>query len=116
MEFVNKEIFIYHADLCRTLANDKRLMILAMLGVREMNVGEMAEAIGVPLANISQHLSKLKSQGIVKDKKVAQNVFYSLSDPRMLTACNLIRSVLIDRMKSRGLVAQEIDAENVVTD
>ncbi len=116
MQFASKEIFSYHADLCRTLANPKRLMILAMLGKREMGVGEMAEAMDIPLSNVSQHLSKLKSSGIVHDRKEAQNVYYSLADERMLEACDLIRSVLLDHIKKQGLVAQEIDAEHLIID
>ncbi len=114
MMIANQDIFRLHADLCRTLANPKRLMILAMLGVREMGVGEMAESMGISLANVSQLLSGLKSQGIVVARKEAQKVYYSLADERILTACNLIRSVLLDRMKKRGMIAQEIDAESMV--
>jgi hypothetical protein len=62
------------------------------------------------------HSRPNESQSIVVDRKVAQNVFYHLSDPRILKAYNLIRAVLLDRMRNRGLAAQEIDAENVVID
>ena len=40
---------------------------------------------------------------------------YSLADSRIIEACTLIRSVLLDLMKERGLVAQEIDPKYVVT-
>ena len=42
------DIFELHADLCKTLSNPKRLMILALLAKKEMSVGEIAEVIAVP--------------------------------------------------------------------
>jgi ArsR family transcriptional regulator len=108
------DIFELHADLCKTLSNPKRLMILALLAKKEMSVGEIAEVIGVPLSNVSQHLSLLKAQSLVHTRKDGQTVHYSLSDRRIIQACTLIRSVLLDKMKERGQVAQEIDPRYVV--
>jgi len=42
------DIFALHADFCKTLANPKRLMILALLGEGEKSVGQIAEAIHAP--------------------------------------------------------------------
>jgi ArsR family transcriptional regulator len=108
------DIFELHAALCQTLSNPKRLMILALLAKKEMNVGEIAEVIAVPLSNVSQHLSLLKAQSLVQSRKDGQTVYYSLSDRRIIEACTLIRSVLLDKMKERGQVAQEIDPRYVV--
>ena len=108
------DIFELHADLCKTLSNPKRLMILALLAKKEMNVGEIAEVIAVPLSNVSQHLSLLKAQSLVQTRKEGQTVHYSLSDRRIIQACTLIRSVLLDKMKERGQIAQETDSRYVV--
>jgi ArsR family transcriptional regulator, virulence genes transcriptional regulator len=107
-------IFELHADLCKTLSNPKRLMILALLARKEMSVGEIAEVISVPLSNVSQHLSRLKAQGLVHGRKEGQVVRYNITDRRIIQACTLIRSVLLDRMKERGQVALEIDPRYVV--
>jgi ArsR family transcriptional regulator len=108
------DIFELHADLCKTLSNPKRLMILALLAKKEMSVGEIAEVVSVPLSNVSQHLSLLKAQSLVQTRKDGQTVYYSLSDRRIIEACTLIRSVLLDKMKERGQIAQEIDPRYVV--
>ena len=89
-------------------------MILALLAKKEMSVGEIAEVIAVPLSNVSQHLALLKAQSLVQSRKQGQTVHYSLSDRRIIQACTLIRSVLLDKMKERGQVAQEIDPRYVV--
>ncbi len=109
------DIFEVHADFCKTLANPKRLMILALLGKGERSVGQIAEVIRAPLPNVSQHLTVLKSQGLVLAQKEGQTVYYRLADRRIIQACTLIRSVLLDRMKTRGMVAQEIDSRYVVS-
>jgi DNA-binding transcriptional ArsR family regulator len=108
------DIFELHADVCKTIAHATRLKILALLGRRELSVGELAEIIGVSLPNVSQHLALLKAQGLVRGRKDAQSVRYSLADRRIIQACTLIRSVLLDRMKERGLIARRVDPRYVV--
>ena len=116
MRIENKEIFQMHAEICKTLANPIRLMILALLAKREMSVGEIVEAIGVHLANISQHLGTLRAKNIVKARKEGHMVFYSLVDRRLIEACNIIRSVILEDMKKQGKLAKDFDATNVVVD
>jgi ArsR family transcriptional regulator len=109
------DVFELHANLCRTISNATRLKILALLGKKEMSVGEMAEAIGVPLPNLSQHLSVLKSHNLVLTRKQGQTVYCRLADRRMVQACATIRAVLLDQMRQRGEVAQDIDPRYVVS-
>ncbi len=107
------DIFEHHADFCKTMANPKRLRIIALLGQGEQSVGQIAEAIKAPLPNVSQHLTVLKSQLLVLSRKEGQTVYYRLSDRRIVQACTLIRAVLLDQMKARGMGAQAIDARYV---
>ena len=116
MKIENTEIFHIHSDVCKTLANPIRLMILALLAKREMSVGEMVEVIGINLANVSQHLGTLRSRNIVKARKVGQMVFYSLVDKRLIEACNIIRSVILEDMKKQGKIAKNFDPLHVVVD
>jgi DNA-binding transcriptional ArsR family regulator len=64
-EIEKPDIFELHARFCKSLSNPKRLIILAALAKGEKSVGYLAEAIGVTLANISQHLTVLRSHNIV---------------------------------------------------
>ena len=116
MKIRNHEIFVYHADLCRTLANPKRLMIIAVLAKKEMSVGELSKVLDVPLSNVSQHLRTLKDRHVVHSRKEGQTVFYSLTDERMIQACNTLRWVLLDQMKARGKVAGDIAPDDLVVD
>lgn len=116
MRIKNKEIFQIHAEICKTLANPIRLMILALLAKREMSVGEIVDVIGVNLANISQHLGTLRAKNIVKSRKEGHMVFYSLVDRRIIEACNIIRTLLLEKMKKQGKLAEDLDATNLVVD
>ena len=108
------DIFELHAEACKTIANPTRLKILALLARREMSVGELAEIIGVPMPNVSQHLTVLKAGQLVACRREGQTVHYHLADRRTIQACTLIRSVLLDRIKERGLIAQKMDPRYVV--
>jgi len=108
------DIFDLHADVCKTLANPTRLQILALLAKEEMSVGELAGVLDLPLSNVSQHLAHLRARGLVASRKAGQSVHYSLADRRIIQACSLIRSVLLDRMKERGQIAQKTDPRYVV--
>jgi DNA-binding transcriptional ArsR family regulator len=109
------DLFESHADFCKTLAHPKRLMILALLGKREMSVGQIADVIGVSLPNVSQHLAVLKRYHLVVARKEGQTVHYRLADRRIIQACTLIRSVLLDQMKARGMSARTLDPRYIVT-
>jgi ArsR family transcriptional regulator len=114
MKITNPEVFGFHAEFCKVLANEKRLMILALLARREMNVGELVEVMQTQPANVSQHLRLLRERNIVKTRKEGQMVYYSLTDPRLMDACNLIRSILLDDLKQRGQVAHGVDVESLI--
>ena len=109
MKVRNLEIFEIHADYCRALASPKRLAIMACLDRREMSVGELAECLDAPLSTVSRHLAVMKSKNLVVSRHEGTKVFYQPSDKRIVEACTLIRTVLIDILKARGELALEID-------
>ncbi len=111
MKLPNKKIFDLHADFCKNMANPWRLMIIHILSHDEASVGFLAEQLGIPLANVSQHLAILRSKQIVTFRKDGQTVYYRLVDPRMNEACNLIRQILLDSLKKRGEMAEEFSEE-----
>ena len=116
MKVRNFEIFQIHAEYCRALASPKRLAIMACLDRREMSVGELAECLETPLSTISQHLTVMKNKHLVVSRHEGTKVFYRPSDKRIVEACALIRTVLIDNMKARGELALEIDPNNFIVD
>jgi DNA-binding transcriptional ArsR family regulator len=66
--------------LLKALANDHRLLILCMLVDGEHSVGEMNERLPLSQSALSQHLAKLREEGLVNTRREAQTVYYSLAD------------------------------------
>jgi ArsR family transcriptional regulator len=108
MKIRNYEIFEMHAEFCKTMAHPKRLAIVTMLKQREMTVGEFAEILDMPIANVSQHLKALRDHDIVTTRKEGQKVYYSLTDERLIKACDLIREIITSLHKRKG---EMIDSE-----
>ncbi len=67
------------ADKLKLLSDKTRLTILSLLKDRELCVCELVEILEISQPGVSQHLRKLKSQGIVKENKRGQWVYYSLN-------------------------------------
>ena len=72
------------ADLLRTLANERRLMILCKLVEwGEGNVSTLAQAVGLSQSALSQHLAKMRDEGIVTTRRESQTIWYRVADPRI---------------------------------
>ena len=71
------------ADVLRALANERRLMILCKLVEwGEANVGSLAEAVGLSQSALSQHLAKMRNEGIVTFRRESQTLWYRIADAR----------------------------------
>ena len=64
-----KELYSLHAEMCKVFSNSTRLEILNLLRDKEMSVTDLIEKTKLSQANISQHLSIMKSKGIVESSK-----------------------------------------------
>lgn len=74
------------ADILRALANERRLMILCKLVEwGEATVGSLAEAVGLSQSALSQHLAKMREEGIVTYRRESQTLWYRVADQRTET-------------------------------
>ena len=72
------------ADILRALANERRLMILCKLVEwGEGNVNALAEAVGLSQSALSQHLAKMRDEGLVTFRRESQTLWYRIADPRI---------------------------------
>ncbi len=101
----NPKIFDLQADICKTLAQPKRLMIIHELRNGEKSVGELASGIGISQPNVSQHLSILRKRGILVTRREGTTVYYSLASPIIGDACDLVHGFLTEQMeKDKNLI------------
>jgi DNA-binding transcriptional ArsR family regulator len=89
-----EEFYQLHAHLCKALAHPTRLLIIDELRDGPRSVSELVERIGLRQSNLSQHLGILRDQRLVVARRDGQTVFYSLRDPRVTQAFDLLRQVL----------------------
>ncbi len=101
------ERYRLHAEVCRVLTDPKRLMILDVLREGEHSVGDLAEALGCNLANASQHLAVLRTAGLVDTRRSGTTILYTLAEPELIEACDVIHRIVGRRLASRsgGVVA-----------
>lgn len=72
------------ANILRALANERRLMIVCKLVEwGEGNVTSLAEAVGLSQSALSQHLAKMRDEGIVTFRRESQTLWYRIADPRI---------------------------------
>jgi DNA-binding transcriptional ArsR family regulator len=69
------------AELMNLAGNSTRLKLLFLLdNMKELCVCDLAELLSVSVSAVSQHLSKLKAYGLVKPRRDAQTIYYSLTE------------------------------------
>ena len=61
------------------MGNTHRLMILCQLSKGERNVGELERIVGLSQSALSQHLARLRNDNLVKTRRAAQTIYYSLA-------------------------------------
>jgi DNA-binding transcriptional ArsR family regulator len=72
------------AAILRALANERRLMIVCKLVEwGEANVTTLAQAVGLSQSALSQHLAKMRDEGIVTTRRESQTIWYRIADPRI---------------------------------
>jgi DNA-binding transcriptional ArsR family regulator len=86
----------------KAMASRHRLMILCELHERELSVSALQEALGLGQSSLSQHLARLRADGLVETRRVSQTIFYRIDDPkvsRMMEA--LVESFCADEKKKK---------------
>ena len=86
------------AQLLKLLANEKRLVILCFLATRgEMPVGALVAALGLSQSALSQHLAKLRRDGLVLFRRESQTMYYRLADPRVVRVLGVLEEIFCTR-------------------
>jgi DNA-binding transcriptional ArsR family regulator len=82
------------AQLLKLLGNEKRLLILCFLAVRgEMTVGELVGVVKLSQSALSQHLARLREDGLVTFRRTSQTLHYSVADKRALRVLQVLKEI-----------------------
>ncbi len=99
---LEQEIRLLHSHVCEGLGDPKRVLILYLLADGPCNVSELTEALGVSQPTVSHHLKVLRDRGLIQAEREGTSVYYSLTDPRVIEALDLLRAMLADILTHRA--------------
>ena len=95
----------FKAELFRALANPVRIRILEVL--REsgsLTVGEIQQRVGIESSNVSQHLSILRSHGLVATRREGTSIWYSVAAPDLYKLLDVARAIFEKRLTAQSRV------------
>lgn len=81
------------ASFLKSIANDRRLIILCELVNGERTVGELEAVVGLSQSALSQHLAKLRDAKLVKTRRESQTIHYSLADSSVSKVIGVLHDV-----------------------
>jgi DNA-binding transcriptional ArsR family regulator len=107
-EKYNPELYRQKAELCKTFSDPTRLMIISELRAGEKSVGEMVDVLRSPQAVISRHLAVLRHRGVVRARREGVSRYYSLTNPKIVNACDLVQEILLEQASSNKEMADKL--------
>jgi DNA-binding transcriptional ArsR family regulator len=91
------------AGLLKVLANDQRLLVLCHLVAEgELSVGALAERLELSQSALSQHLARLRIQGLVDFRRQSQTLHYRLADPKAARLLETLRDLYCPELVAEG--------------
>jgi len=80
------------AAFLKLLANEQRLLVLChLVGDGEVSVNTLADQLELSQSALSQHLARLREDGLVTFRREAQTLYYRVSDPRVITVMKTLK-------------------------
>ena len=84
LNVLDEHIGAHVAELFRAFSDTSRVRILSALVEQELNVGALAELVGVTESAVSHHMRGLRQMRIVQARRDGKEVFYSVIDPHIV--------------------------------
>ena len=108
MNKMRRKLYEMHARVCQVFTSPKRLEILDVLRTGACPVGKLAKKLRISQANLSQHLIVLREKDVVDTRRDGTTIYYSLSNPRIIKAFDIIRKMLLENLKRQRKSASNI--------
>lgn len=89
------------AALLKALAHEARLMVLCQLLDGEYSAGALQEASGLSQSALSQHLARLREEGLVETRREAQTIYYRLADPNVARVLDTLAQIYCPPKRKR---------------
>lgn len=126
------QLLLRQSEFCKTFSNPTRLQIINVLideifdedgcirkVLKELNVTDIISAIkrefSIELSQttVSQHISILKHNNVLISRRDGNNIYYKISNPRIIDACCLVREIIVGFLKNTATLSENLP-ENIV--
>jgi ArsR family transcriptional regulator len=101
----------FKAEIFQALAHPTRIAIVEALRNGELPAGTLIDQLELEQANASQHLAVLRAKRIVVNRKVGNQVFYSLRDPALIEVLDILRRYFSSQLTDTMHMLEEIAPE-----
>ena len=88
---MDSDLRTFKAQLFQALAHPTRIAIVEALRDGELSAGALLARLQLEQANLSQHLSVLRTKHVVASRKSANQVYYTLRDPVLIQVLDLLK-------------------------
>jgi len=101
----------FKAEIFQALAHPTRIAIVEALRTGELPAGALIDQLELEQANASQHLAVLRAKRIVVNRKVGNQVFYSLRDPVLIEVLDILRRYFSSQLTDTMQMLEQIGPE-----
>jgi DNA-binding transcriptional ArsR family regulator len=105
---VGDELRRFKSEIFQALAHPTRIAIVETLRDGELSAGKLIEILGLEQANASQHLAILRAKHVLVNRKVGNQVFYSIRDPALIKVLDILRRYFYAQLSSTVSMLQEV--------
>ena len=98
----------FKADIFQALAHPTRIAIVEALRHGELPAGKLIDKLGLEQANASQHFAILRAKMILVNRKVGNQVFYSLRDPVLIEVLDILRRYFYSQLTDTVNMLEEV--------
>jgi len=98
----------FKSEIFQALANPTRIAIVELLRNGELSAGELIGTLDIEQANASQHLAVLRSKQIVVNRKVGNQVFYSIRDHALIEVLDILRRYFYSQLSGTVSMLKEV--------
>jgi ArsR family transcriptional regulator len=89
------------AALLKALAHEARLMVLCQLLAGEHSAGALQQSSGLSQSALSQHLARLRDEGLVATRRDAQTIYYRLAEPNVIRVLDTLAAIYCPPKRKR---------------
>ena len=105
----HQPIYRLKADFFKLLGHPARVRILELLRDGERTVGDLQAELDLDSGGTSQHLTAMRKQGILDNRRAGTNVYYSVRDPRTFQLLDTARQILGSQLQDTQAMLGSLD-------